>query len=244
MTRSARVSSFGIALAALFWAAPAHAQTERPWSFSFDLGGQMAVSGDAHGGAAGRVLTLPTSVNAKTYEDVYGPGFYWAAGLGYRLAPKGEFRVSGSYTANPSDRLQVGTVAGLPLFALFDDYKAFGMDFGYRQYLSEGRFQPFLGVSAGFTRVSEINSTLSVPAANVTLPNVPFYTSSTVPGVGFGGGAQVRLTDAIAFQAGVDFRWHGDLKQNEGLAGTGLETINDESRRWALPVTAGLTVRF
>jgi hypothetical protein len=26
------------------------------------------------------------------------------------------------YTANPADRRQVGTVAGLPLFALFDDY--------------------------------------------------------------------------------------------------------------------------
>ena len=28
-------------------------------------------------------------------------------------------------------------------------------------------------------------------------------------------------------------------KSNDGLAGTGLETINDESRRWSLPVTGG-----
>ena len=33
----------------------------------------------------------------------------------------------------------------------------------------------------------------------------------------------------------------GDL---DGLAGTGLEGINDESRRWSMPITGGITVRF
>ena len=60
----------------------------------------------------------------------------------------------------------------------------------------------------------------------------------------FNGGAQVHINEILAFQAGAELRWHGDLKQNEGLAGTGLETINDKTRRWAMPVTAGLTVRF
>jgi opacity protein-like surface antigen len=245
MKLKASTSSLGIvALAALLWSAPAQAQTERPWSFSFDLGGQAAVSGDAHGGASGSVLGLPTSVTAKTYGDVFGTGFYWGAGIGYHVSPRGEIRVSGSYTSNPSDELQVGTVAGLQLLAKFDDYKAFGMDFGYRQYLSDGAFRPFVGAGVGFARVSEINSTLSVPAAGVTLRDVPFYASSTVPTFGVGGGAQVAVTDAVAFQVGVDFRWSGDLKQSEGLSGTGLETINDESRRWALPVTAGITIRF
>jgi hypothetical protein len=45
-------------------------------------------------------------------------------------------------------------------------------------------------------------------------------------------------------QAGVDFPWHGDATDNDGLAGTGLEGINDETRRWSLPVTGGVTVRF
>lgn len=152
--------------------------------------------------------------------------------------------MAGNYTANPSEKLQVGTVVGLALNAKFDDYKAFGMDFGYRHYLSGGKVRPYLGGAAGFTRIEAISSTLTVPAANVTLANVGFYKTSTVPSVGVSGGAQVRLTDMLALQAGVDLRWHGDLKQNEGLAGTGLENINDKSRRWAMPVTAGLTVRF
>jgi hypothetical protein len=220
--------------------------TQRPWSVSFDAGAQVALSGDAHAGGTGRVLNLPTTVTAKSYDDVFGPGFYWTAGLGYATPANGEIRVQGSYTSNPSEQLQVGTVAGLSLLANFEDYKAFEMDFGYRQYLtsSESRVRPFVGAGAGFVRVDRIRSTFSVPAANVVLSDVPFYKSSTVPGFGMGGGVQVGLSDAVAFQVRADAKWHGDLTDEDGLAGTGLEGINDESRRWSMPVTGGITVRF
>lgn len=232
------------AIAALTVATPAHAQSTGPWSVSFDAGAQLAVSGDAHGGATGTVLSLPTTVQAKSYGDVYGPGFFWAASVGYRVRPNGEIRVTGSYTANPADRLQVGTVATLPLFAAFHDYKAFGMDFGYRHYFGGSSLKPFVGGSGGFTRVTKIDSTLTVPAAGVTLANVPFYGDSTVPSFAVNGGARMALNSRLSFQAGVELRWHGDLKENEGLAGTGLQTINDESRRWAMPVTGGVTLHF
>jgi hypothetical protein len=42
----------------------------------------------------------------------------------------------------------------------------------------------------------------------------------------------------------VDFRWYGDLTPVDGLAGTGLESINDESRRWSMPLTVGAVFRF
>lgn len=148
------------------------------------------------------------------------------------------------YTANAAERLQVGTVANLPLFAHFDDYKALGIDFGYRQYLSTSKLRPFVGGSVGFTRIDAIASTFTVPAAGVTLPSVPMNGSSTVPSFALSGGAQMMLTDRIGVQGGVDLRWHGNLAQNEGLAGTGLERINDETGRWALPLTAGITYRF
>lgn len=232
-----------LAGATMLWSSPAQAQS-KPWSVSFDAGAQTALSGNVHGAGTGRVLTLPTVVDAKTYADIYGTGFYWAAGLGYKVGSNGEVRVQGGYTANPAERLQVGTVAGLALFGQFDDYKAFGMDFGYRQYYGSSHLRPYAGASVGFTRVDTINSTFTVPAANVTLTAVPMNASSTVPSFGLQGGVQMHLNDSLAFQVGADFRWHGDLDQNEGLAGTGLESINDKTRRWALPVTAGLTLRF
>ena len=241
-----RITSVTVPVAAMLVAlsaGDARAQSN-PWSVSFDLGTQVALSGDVHGGGSGTVLNLPTQVEGRSYGDIYGNGFYWAAGLGYRIGEAGEIRVQGSYISNPADRLQVGTVAGLPLFALFDDYKAFGMDFGYRQYFGTAMARPFVGAGGGFVRVDTIQSELSVPAAGVVLSNVNMYDTSVVPSVGVGGGVQINLSDRVAVQGGVEFKWQGDATDLDGLAGTGLESINDESRRWSMPITGGITVRF
>jgi hypothetical protein len=230
-------------MATMLSATEAGAQTNS-WSVSFDVGTQVAVRGDVHGSGAGRVLGLPTQVESRSYSDVYGDGLYWAAGLGYRLGETGELRVQGSYTSNPAERLQVGSVAGLPLFALFDDYRDFGMNVGYRQYLGSARVRPYVGGSIGFERLEEIKSEFSVPAAGVVLSDVDFYKASVVPSFGIGGGVQISLSDSFAVQGGIDFKWQGDAKDSDGLAGTGLDSINDESRRWSMPLTAGVTVRF
>ena len=239
MSVSLPVAALVVALSA----GDARAQSN-PWSVSFDLGTQIALSGDVHGGGSGTVLNLPTQVQARSYGDIYGNGFYWAAGLGYRVGEAGEIRVQGSYNSNPADRLQVGTVANLPLFALFEDYKAFGMDFGFRQYFGTATARPYVGAGGGFVRVDKIQSEFSVPAAGVVLPNVNMYDTSVVPSVGVGGGVQINLSDRFAVQGGLEFRWQGDAKDLDGLAGTGLESINDESRRWSMPITGGITVRF
>ena len=239
MSVSLPVAALVVALSA----GDARAQSN-PWSVSFDLGTQIALSGDVHGGGSGTVLNLPTQVQARSYGDIYGNGFYWAAGLGYRVGEAGEIRVQGSYTSNPADRLQVGTVANLPLFALFEDYKAFGMDFGFRQYFGTATARPYVGAGGGFVRVDKIQSEFSVPAAGVVLSNVNMYDTSVVPSIGAGGGVQINLSDRFAVQGGVEFRWQGDAKDLDGLAGTGLESINDESRRWSMPITGGITVRF
>ena len=243
MTRIASVSVPVAVLLVALSAADVRAQSN-PWSVSFDLGTQVALNGDVHSGGSGTVLGLPTQVQVRSYGDVYGNGFYWAVGFGYQVGGSGEIRVQGSYTANPADSLQVGTVAGLPLFALFDDYKAFGMDFGYRQYVGQAAVRPYLGGSGGFVRLEQIQGEFSVPAVGVVLPNVNMYDSSVVPSFGGGGGLQINLSERFAVQGGVEFRWQGDAKDLDGLAGTGLESINDESRRWSMPITGGVTVRF
>jgi hypothetical protein len=232
-----------MAMATVLAAVPAAAQDPRV-TVSFDAGGQVPISGDVHAGGSGRVLTLPTEVSAKSYGDVYGTGFYWAAGVGFRVTSLGEVRVQGSYTANAAERLQVGTVAGLPLFGLFDDYKAFGMDFGYRQYLTSGTVQPFVGGSVGFTRLSAVQAEFSVPAASVVLSDVDFLDDSTVASFGGSAGVLFNVSRNLAFQGGIDFRWHGAAADLDGLAGTGLEAINDETARWAMPITAGVTWKF
>ena len=224
----------------------AQGTADRRLSFSFDLGTETAVSGDLHGGAQGTVLALPTTVESRSYGDIYGASFSWAASLGYRVGTNGEVRGRFHYAADSAESLQVGNVATLPLFAAFDDYKAWGVDFGYRQYFAaaDATVRPYGGASVGFAQVEAINATLTVPAASVTLSDVPFYDDSTLPTFAFSAGVVFGLSDSVALQGGIDFRWQGDLKEIEGLAGTGLQTINDESRRWTLPIQFGLTIRF
>jgi len=228
-------------------AAPAAAQTASTrWSLSFDLGAERSVSGDVHAGGSGTVLALPTQVESRSYQDIYGAKFAWAASFGYAVTEMGELRVRLTYAKHEADRVQVGNVAGLPLFGLFDDDKALGVDFGYRQYLgmAESRVRPFVGAQVGFVNVDTINAEFTVPAAGVTLSNVDFYESTTAPAFGFHGGVEVKMNDRFALQGGVDLRWRGNLTARDGLAGTGLEPINDESARWSLPFFFGATVRF
>ncbi len=233
------------AVAMLAIAAPTAAQSPR-WSVAFNVGADVPLSGMVHDGGTGRVLTLPTTVEARDYKDIYGTPFTWSADLGLLVTPSSEIRARVFRTQAEAERIQVGDVATLPLFAEFDPYAALGMDVGLRQYLAPptSRVRPFAGGSVGFVRTDTINSTFSVPAANVVLRDVPMYDSSTVLTFAVSAGALIPIGRNFGIQGGVDFRWHGDLDPVDGLAGTGLEGINDESRRWSMPVTVGAVVRF
>ena len=65
-----------------------------------------------------------------------------------------------------------------------------------------------------------------------------------MPTFGGSAGVQVGINEWLAVQGGADFQWHGAIGDVEGLAGTGLESINDETSRWSMPVTVGIVIRF
>jgi hypothetical protein len=239
-----RTLAAALALSATL-ATPAWAQSKK-WSVSFDLGADVALSGNVHDAGTGTVLGLPTTVEARTYGDIYGSPFTWAAGLGYRVTPNMEIRGRFFRTAGASETVQVGNVATLPLFADFDDYVAMGFDGGVRAFLgsADAKVQPFVGASAGMLMTDEINSTFSVPAASVVLSNVPMLGESTVFTFAASAGLFIPMGQSFALQGGVDFRWHDNLDPVDGLAGTGLEPINDKTSRWSMPVTIGVVIRF
>ena len=226
-------------------AVPAAAQSPR-WSVAFNVGADVPLSGNVHDAGTGLVLNLPTTVEARDYKEIYGTPFTWSADVGFLATPSAEIRARVFRTRGEAETIQVGDVASLALLADFDPYTALGMDVGYRQYLaaSTSPVRPFAGASLGFLRTDTINATFSVPAANVVLRDVGMYDSSTVMAFAVSAGALVPIGENFGIQGGVDFRWHGDLTPVDGLAGTGLEPINDESRRWTMPVTIGAVVRF
>jgi hypothetical protein len=215
------------------------------WTLSFRGGLDLPLSGDFHGGSTGTVLGLPTTVNAKDYGDVYGTTYRGEAQLGYGVSERLELFASGSYAKGSADPLQVGTVGGLDLNAQFGDYEEIGVEGGMRYFLgTASALKPYLALSGGVRFLESNTPTFSVPAADVTLRDVPFYDSSTV-----GTGAAlvgVRYDVSPAFSVGLETgpRYQGQPDRVPTLVGTGLESINETGDRWSMPILFTASLRF
>lgn len=235
------------AVALSMMAIPAAAQSapENRWSLTFGAGTAPSVSGIYHEGGSGTVLGLATKVEERNWSDIYNSGFAMRAGIGYAVTSQLEITGSYFYSRQDPEELSVGTVATLDLRSLFGDYRDWGLEGGLRWHFTpDAAVSPFVGAAAGFRRVDAMPATFSVPAANVVLPGTPFYDESTVPT--FGADFGVRFAVAPRVRLGVEgaLRWTGNLSDVEGLAGTGLENLNDSSSRWTLPILGTLTVKF
>jgi hypothetical protein len=234
-----------VAVAALLVPAAGRAEGMKgKWSLSLQGGTDLELSGNVHEGGSGQVLGLPTNVEARSYSDVYDPSFRGQLSIGYGVAEKGEIFLRGSYYKMSSSTLQVGTVANLTLNADFAEYKEWGVEAGYRHFFGDKKFKPYIGVAGGLRMISELPSTFSVPAANVVLPDVPFYDSSTVGVFGADLGFSYDLSESVAIGIETGPRFQTSLSDVDGLAGTGLEPINDTGSRVSMPIYASLSFRF
>jgi hypothetical protein len=241
-------ASYVLAAALLIAPASAKAQDEGEgvrgrWSATFTGGAAMPAGGEFHEDGRGTVLGLPTSVEAKTNGDIFDPGIGWRAGVGYGLSRNIE--VFGDFVWGQADasELSVGDVASLDLRAAFADYKSYGMDGGMRYHFAPGaRVAPYVSALAGFRLIDAIPGTFSVPAASVTLRDTPFFADSTVPVFGGDVGVLFALSRRVSLGAETGIRYHTDLSDIEGLAGTGLENLNDAGSRWSVPISG--VVRF
>jgi hypothetical protein len=215
------------------------------WSLAFQGGTDLELGGNLHEAGSGRVLSLPTNVEARSYNDVYKPGFRAQFELGYGAGAASEVFARGTYYKLASETLQVGTVASFALNAKFADYKEWGAEVGYRYYFNVDRPGKFYVAGlAGLRFVSELPATFSVPAAGVVLANVPFYESSTVGVFGADLGFTYDVSESLAIGIETGPRYQTGLSDLEGLAGTGLESINDSGSRWSMPFIATLRLRF
>jgi hypothetical protein len=218
---------------------------EGRWSLSLRGGLDLPLGGDFHGGAVGSVLGLPTTVDAKDYGDVYGNTFRGEAQLGYGVSERVELFASGSYAKKSPDLLRVGDVAGLDLNAQFGEYEEIGVEGGMRYFFSpSSRLKPYLALSGGVRFLESNTPTFSVPAAEVTLRDVPFYDSSTVTTAAAGLGVRYDVSSAFSIGAETGPRYQSKPDRLPTLTGTGLESINDTGERISMPVLFTATLRF
>jgi hypothetical protein len=247
--RNVSLSVIGL-LAVLSLPSPARAQEgtspiEGRWTLSFRGGLDLPLSGNVHGGGTGTVLGLPTTVDAKDFGDIYGTAFRGEAQFGYGVSERVELFASGSYAKESAELQQVGTVAGLALNAEFAEYEEIGLEGGMRYFFSpRSMLKPYFGLSGGVRFLDSNSPTFSVPAADVTLRDVPFYDSSTVATAAAVLGARYDVSSTLSLGLETGPRYQGQPDNVPTLAGTGLESINDTGDRWSMPVLFTATLRF
>jgi hypothetical protein len=229
--------------------AAATAQTsDNTWSAEVYVGWDNGISGDLISSGIGTIVGQPAVVESQSYDDVYGTGARWRFSAAYRLSPRSEVLGSLEYASAGGDVVQVGTVGGDPLFAQFDDYRAIGIEAGYRYYFADrgasGRIKPYVGGLLGVDIVREIDAVITIPQQNVILDATNFYDRTGAFVFGLNGGALFDVNERLAVGAEIGLRHHSGLSQLEALTGTGLEDINDSSGRWTLPLTVGARVKF
>jgi Outer membrane protein beta-barrel domain len=226
--------------------ASAQVPTDATWSVEASVGWNFAGGGNLLSAGIGRLFDHATVIEDQSYGQVYGTGVQWNVGGGYRLSDRAEVRGELSYQSAGARLLRIGSTGSAPLYATFDDYKAFSLDAGYRRYFADSteRLRPYGGATVGVAIIGRIDADLAAPDLNATLAAADFYDHSGALAFGLNGGALYALTDRLDVKGEIGLRHIGGLSAADGLAGTGLETINDNSGRWTVPLTFGARYRF
>ena len=82
---------------------------------------------------------------------------------------------------------------------------------------------------------SPISFSGAAPAAGFAGNATDFYDRTTAFTLGANAGLLWQLAERVGVYGQLGVRYVTGMSEVDGLAGTGLETINDKSARWTLP---------
>jgi Outer membrane protein beta-barrel domain len=238
----------GLVLAGMLGVTEARGQgvPESQWSVEAAIGWDNGISGNVHSAGIGVLNGLPTVIEERSYDEVYGTGVQWRFGAGYMLDDRQE--IIGRFTIQSisADALRVGTVASADLFATFDDYNSFAIEGGYRYHFTTDveRLRPYGAGLIGIAVIDEIDANFAAPSIGLTRDATDFYDGTAAFTFGFEGGILYGFTEQVDLNVNLGFRYTSGLSEVDGLQGTGLEDINDDSGRWTLPFMVGVRFRF
>jgi len=225
---------------------PAAAATESPWSAEVGVGWDNSISGLINSSASGVIRDQAVVVTKNTYEDVYGRGLHLRFGGGYRLNDATEARVTFTFQSLTADQAApLGGIGISNLYGKYTDYQTFGLDVGLRRYRDVSPNVSLYGegtVGLGF--VDKIDLTLVAPGANVPGSVNAFYDRTTAFALGGSAGVLVQTGSQVGIFGQLGLRYMTGLSEIDDLEGSGLETINDKSSRWTLPLVVGIRFNF
>ena len=249
MKRTQRIAGMilGMAIAA---AASAEAQSaapadRTPWSVDFGIGWDHSVSGNINSSGIGEINGQAVVITKNPYENVYGTGLHLKFGGGYMIDEISEVRVQFTFQSLDADLTEMGEIGTSRLYGQYQDYQSFGLDVGFRRYIDFTQMIRGYGEGTiGMAFIDETDVVLVAPAANLAGNATDFYDKTSAFALGGNVGVLVQTHDRIGVYGQMGLRWVSGMSEVDGLAGTGLESINDKSSRWTFPFLMGARVRF
>lgn len=249
MTRTPRRLIGALAALALTFAAAstALAQTaERRWSADVAIGWDNGITGNINSSGVGTLAGQTVVITRNTYNDVYGAGLHLRFGGGYMWKPNVELRGTLTFQSLDADEIvPMGDMGLSNLYGQYTDYQALTLDFGARRY---GRLRDmvtaYIEGTVGLGFIDKTDVTLIAPGANFAGQANDFYDQTTAFTLATNVGVLVEMNARTGLFVQMGLRWVSGMTEIDDLAGTGLETINDNSARWSVPFVAGVRIRF
>ncbi len=225
-----------------------HAQSSSDyrWTVEFGIGWDNSISGNINSSGIGRINNQAVVITKNTYEDVYGTGLHLRFGGGYMLDEFSELRATFSFQSLDADLTPMGDIGISRLYGQYDDYQAFGLDVGYRRYaeITPPGLRGYGEGTIGLAFIDETDVVLVAPQANLAGNATDFYDQTAAFTLGANVGLLVELATQVDAFGQIGLRYVTGMSEVDGLAGTGLESINDKSARWTIPFIVGIRARF
>ena len=230
-------------------ATPAHAQStvgDARWTFDVGVGWDNGLAGHINSSGIGEINGQAVVVTSNTYDVVYGTGLNLRFGGGYFFNDVTE--VTGMFTFQSLDADQVtpmGDIGVSNLYGRYSDYQTFGLDVGLRRYSTfSTTFRLYGEGTLGLGFVDKTDVTLVAPGANLIGDANDFYDQTAAWTAGGNFGVLVQTGGRMGFYGQLGLRFMSGMAEIDDLVGTGLETINDKSSRWTMPIVGGIRLRF
>jgi len=244
-----RVVAAAAIVSVLLSSGRAHAQTQSGdsrWVIDLGFGINPTINGNINSGAIGTLQGQTAAILPHSYGDVYGNGIDFRFGGGYVLDSMSELRGMFIWQTADADLVRLGDYGASSLYGQYDDYKAFGFDFGYRRYMPNfvSGLRVYAEASIGIADVNRINIQLAAPQSNLVKSANDFYDGTAAFAWSLGGGVLFPIASHLYVNAQLGFRHVGGLADVDQFAGTGLDTINNHSARLTVPFVVGVRIHL
>jgi hypothetical protein len=242
---------------------PAFADGASPWSFGGSVGYDIPVDGRVLDRTTGTSIALGTlntnltgngtiALRGTDYKDAYEDALRATIEVRYAMSETSELFGAFTYTnAEGKDAsvgcIEVAAVCGPNVLAKLSDYRQYGLELGYRQWLNLGimgdAVRPYFAVRGGVARTDAIQALFRTPTDN--LADWRLYKETYAFMIGGDLGATVAISPNAELGGEVGIRYQTALREFEGdLGAVGLGGAIRKSERLSVPVSLRLNAAF